>query len=61
MPFPNKGQNHNNGIKNEKEIVNHFNDTQIILLPSIWKKIYAPIISWGHEGGTQQKKDASSS
>lgn len=25
MPFPNKGENHANGIKNEHDIVNYFN------------------------------------
>lgn len=60
MPFPNKGQNHNNGIKNEKEIVNHFNEhPDNPITKHLEKKYMAPIISWGHEGGTQQKKDAS--
>ena len=60
MPFPNKGENHLNGIKNEKEIVeflnknpdNNFNKT-------IEKNNGYKVKCWKHEGGTKQKMDAS--
>lgn len=60
MPFPNKGENHSEGVKNEKEIVEYFNthpDNKIN--KAIENKYGSKIVSWKHEGGTKQKMDAS--
>lgn len=60
MPFPNKGQNHYNGIKNEKDIVNYFNEHPDNSITKFLEEEYNDRIeSWKHEGGTQQKKDIS--
>lgn len=60
MTYPNKGQNHKNGIKNEKNIVNHLNERPDNSITKNLEKIHGSKIKcWKHEGGTQKKKDAS--
>jgi hypothetical protein len=60
MPFPNKGQNHINGIKNEKDIVHYLNEhPDNPITKNLEKKNMDSIKEWKHEGGTKQKKDAS--
>jgi hypothetical protein len=60
MPFPNKGQNHINGIKNEKGIVDYLNKTpDNPITKSLEKENMDSIECWKHEGGTKQKRDAS--
>ena len=60
MPFPNKGENHSNGIKNEKDIVNHLNSNpENSITKHLSESCGSKIISFKHEGGTKQKMDAS--
>jgi hypothetical protein len=59
MVFPHQGQNHANGIKNEKDVVKYQN-----LHPTsnfnncLLDKYQVPSLNWTHEGGTQTKADA---
>ena len=60
MPFPNKGENHSSGIKNEKDVVNFFNSNPANpITKSLEQKCGSTINSFKHQGGTKQKKDAS--
>lgn len=60
MPFPNKGENHLNGIKNEKYIVNYLNNNPNNSITNHLSENHGSnIISFKHQGGTKQKMDAS--
>jgi hypothetical protein len=60
MPFPSKGENHANGIKNERNIVNYLNSNpHNPITKHLSECCSSNIISWKHEGGTKQKMDAS--
>lgn len=59
MPFPNQGQNHINGIKNEKDIVNYMNENrENVINKHLEKENKSTIKQWEHAGGTKQKADA---
>lgn len=60
MPFPNKGENHFDGVKNEKEIVEFLNKTPDNNFNKTIEKNHGyKVKCWKHEGGTKQKMDAS--
>lgn len=60
MPFPCKGENHENGVKNEKDIVILLNnDPNNDITKHLSEKCSSPVVSFNHEGGTKQKMDAS--
>lgn len=60
MPFPNKGENHLNGIQNEKDIVNYLNtNPDNSITKHLSENHGSKIISFKHQGGTKQKRDAS--
>jgi predicted XRE-type DNA-binding protein len=60
MTFPTQGQNHAGGIKNEKEIVRYMNGSPENIINRFLEKRYgSKIKNWTHQGGTQQKQDAS--
>ena len=60
MPFPNKGENHAVGIKNEKDIVDYLNNNPDNNITKFMCEYYSSdIISFKHEGGTKQKRDSS--
>jgi len=60
MPFPNQGNNHFNGIKNEKDVVKWMNEYSKNNINKYLEQENNSLIKlWKHEGGTQQKKDAS--
>lgn len=60
MVFPNKGENHASGVANEKEIVKFMNkNPENAISEEIEKTMGGQIKEWNHEGGTQQKMDAS--
>tara|TARA_Y100000389_G_scaffold125739_1_gene123095 strand:- start:2050 stop:2841 length:792 start_codon:yes stop_codon:yes gene_type:complete len=60
MTFPNKGENHEAGVKNEKEIVKHQNEHPENAITKQLEKEFSSLLKlWKHEGGTKQKKDAS--
>lgn len=60
MPFPIKGENHSNGIQNEKDIVNYLNNNPDNNINKYLSKNYSSkIIEFKHKGGTKQKMDAS--
>jgi hypothetical protein len=60
MPFLTKGQAHVSGIKNEKEIVDYLMRNETCEINKYLETYYGvPILSWKHEGGTTQRKDAS--
>lgn len=60
MPFPSNGENHVNGIKNEKNIVDYLNRDPTNTINHSLEQIYgSKIVEWKHQGGTQQKRDAS--
>lgn len=60
MGFPNKGENHKIGIKNEKNFVNTMNSQpNNIIIQELEKKNNSKIKSFKHEGGTHQRRDAS--
>ena len=60
MPFPCKGENHVNGIKNEKDIVNYMNkNPNNNIIKHIKKTNSSKIKLFEHRGGTKQKMDAS--
>jgi hypothetical protein len=60
MPFPNRGENHISGVKNEKEICKYMNENPENQINQHLSKIYgSKVKQWIHEGGTKQKKDAS--
>ena len=60
MTFPNKGENHVNGIKNEKDIVNYMNkNPNNNITKHIEKTNSSKIKSFKHQGGTKQKMDMS--
>jgi hypothetical protein len=59
MPFPHKGENHANGIKNEKDIVEYQNSNPTNTINKYFQNKYpGQTIKWEHKGGTVQKKDA---
>jgi len=60
MPFPSKGENHINGIKNEKDIVSYMNKYSDNPITKFFEQTYSSKInSFEHQGGTKQKRDAS--
>ena len=60
MPFPNKGENHASGIKNEVDTVHYLNINPDNNITKHLSEYYSSnITSFKHEGGTQQKRDAS--
>ena len=60
MTFPTEGENHHNGINNEKKIVNYLNLNPDCEINNYFKKVNGSSIqSWSHKGGTQQQMDAS--
>lgn len=60
MPFPNKGENHFIGIKNEKDIVNYLNNSPDNSITKHLSEIHGSKINqFEHQGGTKQKMDAS--
>jgi hypothetical protein len=60
MPFPNNGENHGNGIKNEKNIVEFLINHPDCLFNKHLEDFYGSKIKlWRHEGGTRQRMDAS--
>lgn len=60
MPFPNKGENHYTGIKNEEDVVNYLNKNPTNLITKFLEQNNnSTIKSFKHEGGTKQKMDAS--
>ena len=60
MPFPNQGENHANGISNEKNIVNYLSSHPDCTINKHLEQVNcSSIIEWKHEGGTKQKRDAS--
>ena len=60
MTFPTEGENHHNGIKNEKNVVDYLNLNPDCEINNYFKKVNGSSIqSWSPEGGTQQQMDAS--
>ena len=60
MPFPNKGENHTIGIKNEKDTIHYLNNDKINSISNHLSNYYSSKITlFKHEGGTKQKRDAS--
>lgn len=60
MPFLNQGQTHYIGINNEINIINYLkNNPDNNITQELVREKNSPIISYKHEGGTKQKKDAS--
>lgn len=60
MPFPTNGQNHHNGIQNEKDIVKFLStNPECAINKRLEEDHRSKIKTWQHEGGTQQKMDAS--
>lgn len=60
MVFPTKGENHIQGVKNEKDIVKYMNEHTGNVITQHFEKIYSSKVQdWKHEGGTKQKMDAS--
>lgn len=59
MVFPHQGQNHANGIKNEKDVVEYQNSHPDSNFNICIKNNYqVTSLNWIHEGGTQTKADA---
>lgn len=60
MTFPTKGENHSNGIKNEKDIVDYMNkNPDNLIIKDLERRNNSKIKSFKHEGGSKQKMDAS--
>ena len=60
MVFPISGENHYNGIKNEKKIVKYLNENpENPIIKQLEKDNNSKVNSFNHKGGTRQKRDAS--
>ena len=60
MPFPHKGENHHNGILNEKQITQFLDEESLIIGPSIKQKYVDTYekLCFVHQGGTKCVDDA---
>jgi hypothetical protein len=59
MVFPHQGENHSNGINNEKDIVVFMNTNPLCNFNKLLKLTFqADDLKWEHKGGTTTKSDA---